>query len=182
MDMFETDPVEEWGFILKLADFPTSVTTYCSYVMTVMTFTFDETIVDDIVKIVVEVAGERLPWEIRDFCLKTFLPEIRLATSNLRPLPEDEMKRLRGNFLGTVIKLAYANLITVPRKLPLSFFISSSGKGRRLDVASRISGRNVLRQKSLISHGNLSPATSTTILTMSSTIVSSNVNVITVIT
>ena len=57
--MFETDPVEEWGFILKLADFPTSVTTYCSYVMTVLTFTFDETIVDDIVKIVLEVAGER---------------------------------------------------------------------------------------------------------------------------
>ena len=57
--MFESNPVEEWGFILKVADFPTSVTTYCSYVMTVMTFTFDETIVDDIVKIVVEVAGER---------------------------------------------------------------------------------------------------------------------------
>ena len=50
----------------------------------------------------------------------------------------------------------YANLITVPRKLPLSLFISSSGKGRRLDVASRISGRNVLRQNSFISHGNLS--------------------------
>ena len=62
------------------------------------------------INVICGVCQLRLPWEIRDFCLKTFLPEIRLATSNLRPLPEDEMKKLRGNFLGTVIKLAYGGI------------------------------------------------------------------------
>ena len=36
MEMFTSGPVEEWGFILKDQDFPTSVTTYCSFVMTTM--------------------------------------------------------------------------------------------------------------------------------------------------
>ena len=62
------------------------------------------------INVICGVCQLRLPWEIKEFCLKTFLPEIRLATSNLRPLPEDEMKRLRGNFLGTVIKLAYGGI------------------------------------------------------------------------
>ena len=62
------------------------------------------------INVICGVCQFRLPWEIKDFCLKTFLPEIRVATSNLRPLPEDEMKRLRGNFLGTVIKLAYGGI------------------------------------------------------------------------
>ena len=62
------------------------------------------------INVICGVCQLRLPWEIKEFCLKTFLPEIRLATSNLRPLPEDEMKKLRGNFLGTVIKLAYGGI------------------------------------------------------------------------
>jgi hypothetical protein len=59
MDMFLNSPIEEWGFILKDGDFPTSVTTYCSFVMTAMTLGFEEEVVDELVKIVVAIAGDK---------------------------------------------------------------------------------------------------------------------------
>ena len=59
MEMFTSGPVEEWGFILKNQDFPTSVTTYCSFVMTAMTLAFDDGVVDDLVNIVVTIAGDK---------------------------------------------------------------------------------------------------------------------------
>lgn len=59
MEMFRFGPVEEWGFILKDQDFPTSVTTYCSFIMTTMTLAFDNDVVDDIVNIIIAVAGEK---------------------------------------------------------------------------------------------------------------------------
>ena len=57
--MFTSGRVEEWGFILKDQDFPTSVTTYCSFLMTTMTLAFDDGVVDDLVNIVVTIAGDK---------------------------------------------------------------------------------------------------------------------------
>ena len=54
--------------------------------------------------------SNRLPIEIKEFCFGTFLPEIRIATSNIQPLPEEEKTKLKGNFLGTVIKLGYGGI------------------------------------------------------------------------
>ena len=51
-----------------------------------------------------------MPLEIKEFCLETFLPEIRVATSAIRPLPEEERTKLVGNFLGTVMKLGYGGI------------------------------------------------------------------------
>ena len=59
MEMFISGPVEEWGFILKDQDFPTSVTTYCSFVMTTMTLAFDDDVVDDLVNTLLAVAGDK---------------------------------------------------------------------------------------------------------------------------
>ena len=59
MEMFISGPVEEWGFILKDQDFPTSVTTYCSFVMTTMTLAFDDDMVDDLVNTILAVAGDK---------------------------------------------------------------------------------------------------------------------------
>ena len=59
MEMYLNSPIEEWGFILKDGDFPTSVTTYCSFVMTALTFGFEEDAVDELVKIVVTIAGDK---------------------------------------------------------------------------------------------------------------------------
>ena len=59
MDMYLDSPIEEWGFILKDGDFPTSVTTYCSFLMTAMTFGFENQIVDELVNIVVAIAGDK---------------------------------------------------------------------------------------------------------------------------
>ena len=59
MEMFLSGPVEEWGFILKDQDFPTSVTTYCSFVMTTMTLAFDDKVVDNLVDTILAVAGDK---------------------------------------------------------------------------------------------------------------------------
>ena len=59
MEMFTSGPVEEWGFTLKDQDFPTSVTTYCSFVMTTMTLAFEDDTVDELVKIIVSIAGDK---------------------------------------------------------------------------------------------------------------------------
>ena len=48
--------------------------------------------------------------EIKEFCLETFLPEVRVATLAIQPLPEEEKSKLIGNFLGTVIKLGYGGI------------------------------------------------------------------------
>ena len=59
MEMFTSGPVEEWGFILKDQDFPTSVTTYCSFVMTTMTLAFEDDAVDELVNFIVAIAGDK---------------------------------------------------------------------------------------------------------------------------
>ena len=59
MDMYLDSPIEEWGLILKDGDFPTSITTYCSFLMTAMTFGFENEIVDELVNIVVAIAGDK---------------------------------------------------------------------------------------------------------------------------
>ena len=58
MKMYLSAPIEEWGFILKDADFPTSVTTYCSFVITALTFAFEDNVVDNLVKIIVALAED----------------------------------------------------------------------------------------------------------------------------
>merc|ERR1711962_1449372 len=75
-----------------------------------MTLAFDDDVVDTLVNIIIEVAGEKLPIEIKEFCLGSFLPEIRIATENIQPLPEEEKTKLKGNFLGTIIKLGYGGI------------------------------------------------------------------------
>ena len=52
----------------------------------------------------------RLPEDMTEFCLKTYVPEVRLATDNVLPLPDEEQSKLRGNLFGTLIKLIYAFL------------------------------------------------------------------------
>ena len=54
--------------------------------------------------------SNRLPIEIKEFCLETFLPEVRVATSTILPLPDEERTKLVGNFVGTVMKLGYGGV------------------------------------------------------------------------
>ena len=54
--------------------------------------------------------SNRLPMEIKEFCLETFLPEVRVATSTILPLPDEERTKLVGNFVGTVMKLGYGGI------------------------------------------------------------------------
>ena len=63
----------------------------------------------------------RLPPEIKDFCLDTFLPEIRTATSQFRPLSEEEDAKFIGNLFGTLIKLGYGGIWEVIRIINVPF-------------------------------------------------------------
>ena len=48
--------------------------------------------------------------EIKEFCFETFLPQVRVATSTILPLPDEERTKLVGNFVGTVMKLGYGGI------------------------------------------------------------------------
>ena len=45
-----------------------------------------------------------------EFCFNTYLPEARMATKDILPLPDEEKSKLRGNVFGTLLKLLYAFL------------------------------------------------------------------------
>ena len=49
-----------------------------------------------------------VPKNIREFCINTYLPEIRKVTRPLKPFPQAEVLALRGNFAGLLIKEVYA--------------------------------------------------------------------------
>ena len=59
----------------------------------------------------------RIPSDVKEFCVDTFLPEMRMATAELRPLPDDEHKTFMGNMLGMLIKLAYGGIWEVGYKI-----------------------------------------------------------------
>ena len=45
-----------------------------------------------------------------EFCFNTYLPEARMATKDILPLPDEEKSKLKGNIFGTLLKLLYAFL------------------------------------------------------------------------
>ena len=45
-----------------------------------------------------------------EFCFNTYLPEARMATKGILPLPDEEKSKLKGNIFGTLLKLLYAFL------------------------------------------------------------------------
>jgi len=47
---------------------------------------------------------------MKEFCFDTYIPEIRVALSDVLPLPDEEKSKLRGNIFGTLVKLLYAFL------------------------------------------------------------------------
>ena len=42
--------------------------------------------------------------------MEHYLPEIQRATAHMRPLPDEEISKLTGNTIGTLMKLFYAFL------------------------------------------------------------------------
>jgi hypothetical protein len=47
---------------------------------------------------------------MKEFCFDTYIPEIRVALTDVLPLPDEEKSKLRGNIFGTLAKLGYAFL------------------------------------------------------------------------
>ena len=52
----------------------------------------------------------RLPDDMKEFCFDKYLPEVRIATKDILPIPDEEKSKLRGNLFGTLLKLLYAFL------------------------------------------------------------------------
>ena len=81
----------------------------CGFFSTTLTLLVDnDSIVDLIVDQLVGIFDSFASQEDVNMCLKQFLPEIRSATQDIRPLPAKEKKHLFGNAIGTVAKLFYA--------------------------------------------------------------------------
>ena len=49
--------------------------------------------------------------------MEHYLPEIQKATAHMRPLPDEEISKLTGNTIGTLMKLFYAFLWQVFKTL-----------------------------------------------------------------
>ena len=84
--------------------------------------------------------------EIKEFCLETFLPEVRVATSNILPLPDEERTKLVGNFVGTVMKLGYGGIWEVRiNKLSIHHRCNFTTTQFQLDTKNlkSLSGRNI---------------------------------------
>ena len=47
---------------------------------------------------------------MKEFCFDKYLPEVRIATKDILPIPDEEKSKLRGNLFGTLFKLLYAFL------------------------------------------------------------------------
>ena len=58
----------------------------------------------------------------REFILDHYLPEIQKATAHMLPLSPEEKSKLRGNVIGTLMKLGYAFLWQVMSMSQMNFF------------------------------------------------------------
>jgi hypothetical protein len=108
MNMYIETPVEEWGHILIATDFPDLRITMCGYFSLTLSMSFEESFVDNLVVILANAFS--LPDDMKEFCFDTYLPEVRIATKDILPIPDEEKSKLRGNLFGTLFKLLYAFL------------------------------------------------------------------------
>ena len=107
VDLYIESPVEEWKTFLDSADIPEIRLGMCGYFATVLTVLYEEDVIDQVVDYLIDAF--HLPEDIKEFCLLTFVPEIRNATRHIK-LTSDEFFKLEGNAFSTVIKLVYAFL------------------------------------------------------------------------
>lgn len=107
VDLYIEAPVEEWKNFLKAADIPEIKLGMCGYFATVLTVLYEEEVVDQVVDYLIDAF--ELPVDIKEFCLLTFVPEIRNATRHIQ-LTSDDFFKLEGNTVSTAIKLIYAFL------------------------------------------------------------------------
>ena len=107
VDLYIEAPVEEWKTFLDSADIPEIRLGMCGYFATVLTVLYEEDVIDQVVDYLIDAF--HLPEDIKEFCLLTFVPEIRNATRHIK-LTSDEFFKFEGNAFSTVIKLVYAFL------------------------------------------------------------------------
>ena len=107
VDLYIEAPVEEWKSFLDSADIPEIKLGMCGYFATVLTVLYEEDVVNQLVDYLIDAF--ELPEDIKEFCLLTFVPEIRNATRHIK-LTSDQFFNLEGNTVSTVIKLIYAFL------------------------------------------------------------------------
>ncbi|XP_059083578.1 uncharacterized protein LOC131880876 [Tigriopus californicus] len=106
MEMYLNEPVATWGDRLYDLDFPPIRVGMCSFFATALQLTFEEDIMDQIVEVLVNsFAG--FDEEMKEFCVDTFIPEMRQTIGHIE-LPEEEKQKFLGLFEGTALKLIFS--------------------------------------------------------------------------
>jgi len=109
MMMYINLPADHWGPGLNKADIASLPLSMCGFFSGALTMVLP----DDITEIVV---GGLLEFfhaftdkpELKEICVDKFLPAIRNATKDFRPLPLEERVTFGRNLVGTAVKLLYA--------------------------------------------------------------------------
>jgi len=112
MNMYITDPVEEWGPKLNSSDIASIGLSYCGFLTATFTVVFDnDQLVKDISLALLSLFGNMDNFdkqELLDVCINKFIPEFEAATEAWRPLPGAEREKIAKNVGGTLAKLLYA--------------------------------------------------------------------------
>ncbi|TRY80394.1 hypothetical protein TCAL_04714 [Tigriopus californicus] len=102
---FINDPLLTWGETINSTNIPRLRLTLCGYLGTIMTLVFEDEVVDQIAEYLIDSFDGFSP-DLKEFCLQTFLPEIRVVTADFE-LPEEEKTLLTHRLEGILMKLLY---------------------------------------------------------------------------
>jgi len=109
MMMYINEPAHKWGNGLNQADIGSLPLSMCGFFSGALTLVLPEDITEIVIKGLLEFfhAFTDRP-ELKEICVEKFLPAMREATKDFRPLPLEERVEFGKNLVGTVVKLLYA--------------------------------------------------------------------------
>lgn len=110
MMMYINEPVEKWGSSLNQADIGSLPLSMCGFFSSALTMVFDDKTVDVLVKALLKAFHTFTDRPELKLCVEKFLPAVRNATSDFRPLPLLTKAYFGRNLVGTALKLIYAFL------------------------------------------------------------------------
>jgi len=109
MMMYINEPAKKWGNGLNQADIASLPLSMCGFFSSALSMVLPDDITDIVVSGLLEFfhAFTDRP-ELKEICVDKFLPAIRDATKDFRPLPLEERVEFGRNLVGTLVKLLYA--------------------------------------------------------------------------
>jgi len=109
MMMYINKPADQWGPGLSNADIASLPLSMCGFFSGALSMVLPDDITEIVVGGLLELfhAFTDRP-ELKEICVDKFLPAIRDATKDFRPLPLEDRVNFGRNLVGTAVKLLYA--------------------------------------------------------------------------